>query len=79
MQFDVSGEHKWAPPSSCMTVCETGFASRTSQRSGTATQTARGAPLVTKRMSGGHVPYEMGDLRGGLFVARPCMLECACF
>jgi hypothetical protein len=32
------------------------------------TKSAKFTALVTKRMSGGHVPYEVGDLAGGFFV-----------
>jgi len=69
MLFDSNAQHRWAPPQLVYDRLRNDVPIQDKPAIWNSnTDSTRYTALVTKRLNGGHVPYELGDLRGGLFV-----------
>jgi hypothetical protein len=69
MRFDSAVQHRWAPPQLVYDRLRDDVPVQDKPAIWNSnTDSTRYTALVTKRLNGGHVPYELGDLQGGLFV-----------
>lgn len=69
MYFDSTAKHKWASPQLVYDRMRNDVPVQDKPAIWNSnTDSTRYTALVTKRLNGGHVPYELGDLQNGLFV-----------
>ena len=69
MFFDKDATHSWAPPQRVYDRMRDNVAIQDKPAVWNSnTDSARYTALITKRLNGGHIPYELGDLNGGMFV-----------